>query len=417
MTNKVGLYRCKCGKKTKWRVRWFGEYMPASGRQKRYSRTFDRKVDAETFQVKKAEELRSGSPRDPSTKTLKDYCQWWLQNRTKSQGLRVATIDSYRNTIRRLTDYFGDEILLRHITPEAAEMFLGEQGPLKGDKPLSNWTRHQILRGCKTLFKDAEDLRFISRSPFRERKAPKTSITPWYYLPPTEYAKLLDATPSTREKALYALYYTAGLRLTEAVALRWVDIDFETGELHVVRYAGTETLPPFDIKDNEIRTIQLPQQTIDLLLRLQAEAPEKVPYALLTEARYRRVTAKWQKYRAEEQPWHNRDYANNVLTRFRERIKRAGIKPGGKSLTIHTLRKCCCQNWIQAGLPMNMVQKLMGHADIGTTAKHYSQVTPEQKRQVKDALTARLRTPSAGANDHKLTFSPDFACNGANGKQ
>ena len=184
--------------------------------------------------------------------------------------------------------------------------------------------------------------------------------------------RFLEATPSIREQVIYALCYNAGLRLTEAIAVMWADIDFETGQIQVVRYVGTDTLPLFNIKDNEIRSIPLPQQTIDLLLKVQSEAPEGIPYALMTKKRYNRVVAKWKQYKATGKPRRNRDYANNVLTQFRERIQRAGIKPGGKSLTIHTLRKCCCQNWIQSGLPINVVKILMGHADIGTTEKHYS---------------------------------------------
>jgi len=414
MTDRVGLYRCRNGTKTQWRVRWFGDYAPGSGKQKRYSKTFSRKLDAEKFQSAKAAELRSGAPRDLSTETLAEYCRWWLQYRAKGQGLRPATVGLYEGTIARLCAYFGDTTLLRQITAQAAEMFLAELRPKQGDKVLSSWTRSQILRQCKTLFGDAESRDFIARNPFKKLRGPKTSVTAWYYVDRGEYRKLLDVTPSLREQALYALCYTAGLRLTEAVALRWADIDFETGQVSVVRYPATDTLPPFDIKDNEKRTIPLPQQTIDLLLKVQAEAPDNVPYALMSKRRYERVVAKWQACRAEGRAWLNRGYGNNVLTRFRRRVRRAGIRSGGKSLTIHTLRKCCCQNWIQDGQPINVVKMLMGHADIGTTERHYSQVTQAQRQQVAATATARLQTPAAeagaDATDPKLTFSPVFAC-------
>jgi len=421
MTDRVGLYRCENGTKKEWRVRWYGQYAPGSGKQKRYSKTFPRKLDAEKFQSAKAAELRSGAPRDPSTETLGEYCRWWLQYRAAGQGLRPATVGLYEGAIARLCHYFGDTTLLRQITPQAAEMFLAELHRKQGDKALSSWTRSQILRQCKTLFGDAASRDFIARNPFKKLRGPKTSVTAWYYLDRGEYRKLLDVTPSLREQALYALCYTAGLRLTEAVALRWADIDFETGQVSVVRYAGTDTWPPFDIKDNELRSIPLPQQTIDLLLRVQAEAPDKVPYALMSKSRYERVVAKWQACRAEGRAWFNRDYANNVLTLFKKRIRRAGIKTGGKTLTIHTLRKCCCQNWIQDGQPINVVKMLMGHSDIGTTERHYSQVTEAQRQQVADRATARLQTPAAeagaDATDLKLTFSADFAHNAADEKR
>jgi len=411
MNKKIGLYEEKTCKGKQWRCRWFGEYDPNTGKQKRYSKTFRLKKDAQRFNKGKDAEFEKGDPRDPSTETLQEYCLWWLQYRAKGQALRPATIELYKTTMARLCHYFGDATLLRQVTAQAAEMFLAELNPMKGDKPLSNWTHHQILRQCKTLFGDAEDREFIVRNPFKKIKGPKTSVSPWYYLSRGEYRELLNVTPSMRERALYALYYTAGLRLAEAVAVRWADIDFETGQVNVVRYAGTETLPPFDIKDNEIRSIPLPQQTIDLLLEVQVEAPNNVPYALMSRQRYERVIANWQECRAAGRPWDSGTYENNVLTRFKRRMKRTGIRPGGKTLTIHTLRKCCCQNWIQDGQPINVVMKLMGHSNIATTEKYYSQFTAEQRSQVAAAATARLQT--ADTSDREMTVSPDFTCNDA----
>ena len=411
MNNKIGLYEEKTCKGKQWHCRWFGRYDPNTGQQKRYGKTFRPKKDAERFIKVRAAEFEKGAPRDPSTETLQDYCLWWLQYRAKGQALRPATIVLYETTMARLCHHFGAATLLRRITAQAAEMFLAELNPMRGDKPLSNWTRHQVLRQCKTLFGDAEDREFIVRNPFKKIKGPKTSVSPWYYLSRGEYRELLNVTPSMRERALYALYYTAGLRLAEAVAVRWADIDFETGQVNVVRYAGTETLPPFDIKDNEIRSIPLPQQTIDLLLEVQVEAPNNVPYALMSRQRYERVIANWQECRAAGRPWDSGTYENNVLTRFKRRMKRTGIRPGGKTLTIHTLRKCCCQNWIQDGQPINVVMKLMGHSNIATTEKYYSQFTAEQRSQVAAAATARLQT--ADTSDREMTVSPDFTCNDA----
>lgn len=193
------------------------------------------------------------------------------------------------------------------------------------------------------------------------------------------YKELLRVTPSIREKTLFALAFTAGLRLTEALALRWSDIDFEKEEVHVVNRPGTETLPPFEIKDYEARTIPLPQHTIGLLTELQSNSPDKVPYVLLTEDRYRRIITNWQKCRASGLPWYNRYYANNALRDFKKRLKRAGIKQGSKTLTIHTLRKCCCQNWVDGGLPITTVKELMGHADIATTQKYYCTVDEDHR--------------------------------------
>ena len=50
MITKIGLYRDP--RKTKqWIIRWFGEYDPSMGKQRRYSKSFIRKKDAEAFQT------------------------------------------------------------------------------------------------------------------------------------------------------------------------------------------------------------------------------------------------------------------------------------------------------------------------------------------------------------------------------
>jgi integrase len=364
------------------------------------------KKDAEKFKKQKERELDKGAPRDPSTETLKEYCEWWLQNRSDRQALRPGTIDLYRQTLERLNSYFGETYLIRNINRRKAQMFLAEIKPLQNQECLSSWTHHRTLRHCRTLFGDAVSDGVALQNPFAKIKGPKTIPSLWYRVTPSEYKELLRVTTSIREKTLFALAYTGGLRLTEALALRWSDIDFEKEEVTIINRPGTETLPPFNIKDYEARTIPLPQHTIDLLTELQDKSPDKVDYVLLTEERYRRIIAKWRQCRATGRAWYNRYYANNVLRDFKKRAKRANIKPGSRSLTIHTLRKCCCQNWVDGGLPITTVKELMGHADISTTQKYYCTVDDDHRAKAAAIVNKMLDTEKS---DLKMTFSDDFA--------
>jgi len=412
MTEKVGIYRCKSGTKTQWRVRWYGRYDPSAGKTKRYSKTFNLKKDAEKFQKQKQNELDKGAQRDPSTETLKEYCEWWLTNRSGRQALRPATITLYKQTLERLYSYFGERFLMRKINRRSAQMFLAEIKPLQNKENLSDWTRHRTLRHCRTLFGDALSDGVVVQNPFAKLKGPKTTPSEWYRMKPKEYGELLRVTPTIREKVLYALAYTAGLRLTEALALRWSDIDFEKEEVHVINHPGTEILPPFLLKDYECRTIPLPQHTIDLLTELQSISPDKVPYVLLTGERYKRVIAKWRECRANGLPWKNSYYENNVQRNFKKRIKRAGIKPSNKTLTIHTLRKNACQNFVDGGLPINAVKELMGHSSITTTQKYYCTVD-ESHKNMASAIQNKLLDFAVDKKmtDLKMTFLGDFASN------
>jgi len=370
MTTKIGLY--KCGKQ--WRVRWFGKYSPQTGKQKRYSKTFGRKTDAERFREEKRQEFGQGVMRDPSSESLKVYCERWLSCKTGIEGIRPATVILYQGTLQRLYDYFGVDRLFRNISRAEAKSFLANLKPkIERTKPLSSWAQHRILRQCKTIFSEAIRDGIIAVNPFADISGPKCTPSEWHYFKGAEFYKLLDVTPTLRERVLYILAYTAGLRESEALALCWMDIDFDKNRLSVVNRPATKEYPPFDIKDGDTRTIPLPKFTVNLLTELHAEAPEAVPFVLMDKQDCQRVRDKWRECREQGKNWLNRYWANNVIRNFHRRIKQAGIDPGGKKLTVHVLRKCCCQNWANE-LPMNVVRELAGHADIETTSKFYSTV-------------------------------------------
>lgn len=90
MVTKVGLYRDP-RKRKPWAVRWFGEHDPASGKQRRYSKSFRLKAEAEGFQAEKRQELGRGvSPNRPPDTTLRSFCRDWLD--TRRIELRPASI-------------------------------------------------------------------------------------------------------------------------------------------------------------------------------------------------------------------------------------------------------------------------------------------------------------------------------------
>ena len=152
----------------------------------------------------------------------------------------------------------------------------------------------------------------------------------------------------------------------------------------------TEGMPPFGVKDHERREVPLPQHTVDILTAWQTQAPEGVPYVLLTAERFGRVRVRWQNMVAagEADRWRNAFMVNNVRRTFHIHLRRAGIKATAK-LSLHTLRKSCCQNWADR-LPMNVVKELAGHADIATTAAYYSQVDEDHQKKAAQVIDELL---------------------------
>jgi len=404
-TKQLSIVRDSRNKDSPFAVRWYEPTDPESGRRRRRCRSFPTKQEARTF----AAELRLERPaaRISGGVTLGQHCRDWLK--TIKPNIRPATFECYERTTKRLIEHFGDGCKLAEITPQSAEGFIAHLVKVtkeRAGEPLSIPTRQQHRQNCIAIFGKAVVWGKLQDNPFAGLKRARIVPRRWHRLSPAEFLALVDAAPDMPTKCLYALLYTAGLRRSEALALRWDGIDFERGNVTIASRKGTDDWPPFDVKDHEARSIPLPAFTMNLLTTWQAQAPEGVPFVLLLKERCENIRARWRRLRKQGKPWQNRYWQNNTLRSFKRDVKRAGIVPVGV-LTIHTLRKNAGQNWADC-LPMNVVKEFMGHADIATTQEFYSQVDKHHERLAADGIQGMLdgAEKKAGKQDVLRTYEP-----------
>lgn len=390
MKSNISIYK-DVRRKKPWVVRWKGNINPATGRQKFYSKAFRTKNEAEDFKAKKHREFVKGSPRDGQKNiTLGSFLKEWIEY--KKSECTLSSIDLYNLTIKRLKKHFGSTILIKDITAHHLALFISTQKreriTKKSHVELSAATRERFKRHCKTIFNNALIWGYIHTNPSIALKRKETAQQRWHRITVKEYQSLLQVAPTLRWQVFYALAYTSGARLSELFSLTWNDIDFEKGRLIIANREANNEMPPFKIKDFQNRRVPLPSDTIDYLTRYQTEAPEGVPYILLDSDRYDRVKTRWRSLRKKRKPWKNSYMVNNVLRDFKRHFKKAGIAPNG-SLTIHTFRKSCGQNWADR-LPINVVKEFMGHSSIATTQKYYSQVDAVHERMAAQAIQDML---------------------------
>jgi integrase len=407
--NRVGIYPAK-GRKLPWLVRWYGEINPETGKPRRYSKSFKTKTEADEFKVAKQHEIKKTGRRDrPIDETLQKLIDDFM--RTKRPDLRPASVKLYEYTTERLLKFFGPDRGIGSIDEKAAALFMAAQIEHEsGKKKLSSWTRAQILTNVRAIFAVALRWKLIASNPFCECDKPKRIVQKWHHLKPDEYLRLQEAAPDLRWRVFYGLAYTAGLRFGELFSLTWGDIDFERGHVVIENRAGTPTMPAFHVKDAEARTIPLPKHTLDLLTEWQTQAPEGVPYILLTADRYQQVLKRWRKLGMADDKWQNRFMVNNTRRSMKVHCRWAGIQFDGK-FTIHTFRKSYGQNQANAGVPIKTLQYLMGHSDEKTTLTYYTQLDKSQASMSASA-TDRLLADAEKRLDAHLTRSP-VPANGA----
>jgi integrase len=117
------------------------------------------------------------------------------------------------------------------------EDWLGALVSTKKDrKPLENGTKQRIRNILSALFSHAQRYEFVPKgcNPITlVRQSGKRSRIP-DILDPSEIRALWDGSEA-REKAAIALNFGNGLRRSEGFALKWQDIDFDSGTASVVR--------------------------------------------------------------------------------------------------------------------------------------------------------------------------------------
>jgi integrase/recombinase XerD len=153
----------------------------------------------------------------------------------------------------------------------------------------------------------------------------------------TETARLLEAARPGRDFALYLTLYHTGCRVSEALALRWVDLNLE-GLL--------PTLTVLQGKGGKGRVIRLSQLLRETLVELQPAAAR--PDDLVFATRTGRPLAR-----------------NNVWTSLRRTAQRAGIDRG---ISPHWFRHAHASHALDGGAPVQSVKETLGHASLATTS-------------------------------------------------
>ncbi|MCP5114771.1 MAG: tyrosine-type recombinase/integrase [bacterium] len=177
-------------------------------------------------------------------------------------------------------------------------------------------------------------------------------------LSPEEVARLLEHAPGLKARAALSLAYGAGLRASEVVSLKVTDIDRERQVIRVEQGKGR--------KD---RYAMLADDLLALLRdwwRMGHEKGVMLPGSWL---------------------FPGQNPVNHLTARQLSRIFH-GAKDAAeidKKVSLHTLRHCFATHLLEQKVDIRVIQVLLGHAKLNTTA-HYSQVDSRTLKAVRSPL-------------------------------
>lgn len=191
------------------------------------------KSEAEvTRKVRKLEQERdAGTVRKPGRPwTVERWLTHWVDN-IAAPSVGENTIAGYRVAVRvHLIPGLGAHRLDR-LEPEHIEKLM-QKMQRAGSSPA---TAHQAYRTLKTALNEAVRRKHITENPALIAKAPKLveeEVEPYSV---EEVQRLLVAAARRRNSARWAIALALGLRQSEVLGLKWVDVDLDRGVLRVRR--------------------------------------------------------------------------------------------------------------------------------------------------------------------------------------
>lgn len=171
------------------------------------------------------------------------------------------------------------------------------------------------------------------------------------------------------------LLYNTGLRISEALALQWEDIDFKERIIHIRHNLNTKNRKVFELTTpktrNSVRDIYFNEDVEKVFKSLKKKQSEKrIYYGNF----YKKLEYNFIFTSPEGTIMTRNTFANKANTLS---------KKGCNKFTMHSFRHTHATMLLQAGANMKDVQARLGHSDISTTMNIYVQATEESK---KDAL-------------------------------
>ena len=259
---------------------------------------------------------------------------------------------------------------LDQVKPVAVEEWLGGIKRARG-------TKAKIRNLMSALFHHAMRYEWVDRNPIKlVRQSAKREKVPDVF----ELAELqlLLSKLSVRERTLVLLDAATGLRVSELLALRWRDVDFENLELRVTRSIWHQVVG--DCKtEASAKPVPMDEYMAEDLKRWRRQSPYPMPDDWVFASPSMRG----------QQPY----WPDNLMKRYIRPVARAiGIH---KNIGWHTFRHSFGTLLKANGEDVKTVQELLRHANSRITLDVYTQAVNSNKRAAQSKVV-RMMVPGVG---------------------
>ena len=280
--------------------------------------------------IMKTDDLKHQEELDENTSMIESFI-----SSKQIEGCSDRTIKYYKEIIDKFNDSFDKSI--KKITTEEIRSYLSNY---KEISTCGSTTIDNIRRVLSSFFSWLEDEDYIIKSPIRRIHRIKTPTTVKEVLTDENLEKLRDECENIRDLSLIELRISTGMRVGELVNLNISNLNFEDRSCIVLGKGNKEREVYFDAKTK-------------LHLKEYISKRNDTNDALFVSLR---------------EPHQRLSISGIELI-----VRNLGVNTNINKVHPHKFRRTLATMAIDKGMPVEQVQKLLGHVKIETTM-HYAMV-------------------------------------------
>ena len=248
------------------------------------------------------------------------------------EGCSERTIKHYRMTIQNLLSVVKTNV--RKITTEEIREYLSDYQKINN---CSNVTIDNVRRNISSFFSWLEEEDYILKSPMKRIHKIKTKTVVKNTISDEGIEKLRDHCRERRDLAIIDLLYSTGIRVGELVNLNIDDVDLEGRECVVYGKGGKERRVYFDAKAK-----------VHLKEYIENRCDDNEALFVTLDAPYDRLK----------------------ISGVEIRLRNLGRQLNLEKIHPHKFRRSMATRAIDKGMPIEQVQKILGHSQIDTTMQY-----------------------------------------------
>ncbi len=292
-------------------------------------------------------------------------------------GVSLTTIESAENGAVISKD--TAEKLAKTLNIDYGELFTS----VYSDKPLSAKTLMHYHRLLNSIFERAVKWNVLFDNPCRHVEAPKLVRREAKFLNEEQTKRLLTEleTAPHQYRVMVNLLLFTGARRGEICGLRWSDIDFTKGTIHIGNnslylpdYGMYEDTPK---TESSVRTINVPREVMELL----------VEHRKRQDFNKERLGDKWEESGMVFTQVNGKPIHPSTISKWLAKFcKRRGLP----HINPHMLRHTSATLLLMQGLPIKAVSGRLGHSQTATTSDIYGHCLESVDEIAADALGKML---------------------------